>query len=269
MFNDFLFSVITVGLNESEIIDTLLPLTSSSSLAHFEIIVVTPFISDNLRGSLPSASFISDPGNGVYSAMNMALRFASGAYVWFLNAGDKSSFDHISINTLIRDLRTIMHNYPTNKLPILFFGECFLSNRLRLCNHLFLKLTLLSLGMPISHQNILIPLSAHKPFTSIYRYSSDYFSLMSLIFKNNVPFVCRPFKLALLVPGGISDLNRYSVLSERLLITVRLFSYIYSPTFLVVYILRLLREALASTSKTILAKFISLRSCCLSLFGGS
>lgn len=256
MSNNPFLSIITVGLDESEIIETLKPLTSSLCLASLEIIVATPFLTDTLREKLPNAAFISDPGYGVYSAMNEALRFASGVYVWFLNAGDQSLIDLNSINSLLRDLSTTMHIYSSNKLPIVFFGSrsCCLYDFFS-CNRLILKLTLLSLGMPISHQNILIPLSAHKPFLTNYRYSSDYSLLIDLIFRYNIPCLCRSFKLARLAPGGISDINRFSVLAERFRITAPLFSYAYSPVSLLIYVVRVFREALACIAKKILHAF--------------
>ena len=86
MEDKILLSLITVGLNENEIYSTLKPLTSCFACSYIESIVVTPCQSECLQNLLPHTNFIHDSGSGVYSAMNQGLSFASGTYVWFLNA---------------------------------------------------------------------------------------------------------------------------------------------------------------------------------------
>jgi hypothetical protein len=81
---------------------------------------------------------------------------------------------------------------------------------------------------------------------------------MHLIFRNKIPCLLRPFKLALLAPGGLSDLNRYSVLAERFRIAASMFPYLYLPIFLCMFVIRILREIMAGSLKIILSTLLKL-----------
>ena len=83
MTNNIFLSIITVGLCDQDIIDTLYPLNNILGSSLIESIVVIPYPNAYLQQSRPHSCFISDPGKGVYSAMNEGLHHATGAYVWF------------------------------------------------------------------------------------------------------------------------------------------------------------------------------------------
>ena len=207
-----------------------------------------------MKKHLPYSQFIIDSGHGVYLAMNDGLQSALGSYVWFLNAGDRSLIDPIGMQSLLIDLKKYLVNPSAISLPIFFFcGSNPFVFFTSLLSHFYIKFSLFSLGMPVSHQNILIPLSIHKPFATQYDFSSDYRLLVDLIFKHSIPLLAKSVKIAQLSPNGISDRNRLLVFSERFKIITQLYSLFYFPFFLSMYFLRSSRELLAHNIKRLFA----------------
>ncbi len=256
-------SIITIGLSESEICTTLLPLQMLLKSAHVESIVVTPVITSHLRMSLPFSSFYKDDRKGVYQAMNHALGKAKGSYVWFLNAGDQSLLNPHSGQPALSIIRSIIDKALSPRdLPIIIFGTKLLADPLLapLSRSIF-ALTLLSLGMPSSHQNILIPRQLHSEFTYAYRHSSDYYLLNKMVFQNNSSVLYAPSqKIARLVPGGISDLNRLDVFIERFHISLSVHRVSVIILIFPCLFIRLARELLARAAKSILVLLAHARS---------
>jgi hypothetical protein len=256
-------SIITVGLSEAEIFSTLLPLRILIENEAVESIVVTPRVSGNLRSGFPFSSFYTDEGKGIYQAMNHALTKVKGSYVWFLNAGDQSTLNSHSSLSVLSTISSIVDNAVSPKdLPVLIFGSKLFANPyLAPLSRFFLALSLISLGMPASHQNILIPRFSHPEFTYSYRYSSDYHLLNEIVFCHisRILYVSSR-KIARLAPGGISDMNRLDVFRERLQISF----YAHHVSVILIifpcFVVRLSRELLAGLVKTILKCFRYIKS---------
>jgi hypothetical protein len=251
-------SIITVGLSAAEISSTILPLKTLIEYEAVESIVVTPHISSNLRSRLPFSSFYKDEGKGVYQAMNHALIKAKGSYIWFLNAGDQSLLTTESALSFLSTVGGYVDKAvsPRN-LPVLIFGSKLVATPcLAPLSRNLLALSLISLGMPASHQNILIPRLSHPEFSYSYRYSSDYHLLNEIVFRHiaTISYVSSR-KIARLAPGGISDLNRLDVFSERLQISL---AFHHVSAILIgfpCFVVRLLRELLAGLAKAALNSF--------------
>lgn len=251
-------SIITVGLSDAEISSTLLPLKTLIENEAVESIIVTPHISSNLLSRLPFSSFYKDEGKGVYQAMNHALIKAKGSYIWFLNAGDQSL---LTTETTLSLLSSIDANIdkaasPRN-LPTLIFGsKLFSSPYLAQLSRDFFALSLILLGMPASHQNILIPRLSHPKFTYSYRYSSDYYLLNEIVFRHiSTILYVSSRKIATLAHGGISDLNRLDVFRERLQISISFHNVSVILLSFPCFVVRLLRELLAGLAKAALNSF--------------
>ena len=250
--NRILLSIITIGLDESEIIETLRPLSSILQSPCIESIVVTPTLSEYLQSMAINSSFILDPGLGVYSAMNTGLSHATGSYIWWLNAGDQSLLKPSSISHLIGFLSSINNQYSNANYPIIYCGVSTISFSKFNFTNVWFAFSFLTLGMPISHQNILVPLSNHHPFSSYYRYSSDISLKFDLILIDRASLLSYPLKLSRLSAGGISDQNRLAVFSERFRILINSPLYYLSPVFLFSYSIRVIRETIARILKYIL-----------------
>ena len=251
--HNILLTIITVGLNDHEIAATLNPLTQSLSCSSVESIIVTPSPSDSLRNSFPSSTFVADPKTGVYFAMNEGLRIATGFYVWFLNAGDESLLDDVSIQYMLEDLRKRLIRCSVQNFPLVLFGFGYSPFADAFCLRILFKFSLFTLGMPVSHQNILFARSLHNPFSNQYRYSSDYEILSNFVIKSRSRILfasSRP--IAKLVAGGISDINRLTVFQERYAILMRLVNVSYTPIVATSFLVRVLREFSASTIKLLI-----------------
>ena len=253
MKNLILLSIITIGIDESEILESLQPIKSILGIPDIESIIVTPNYDLDFQQSLPFSRFIQDPGLGVYPAMNTGLRCANGSYVWFLNAGDKCLLDHNSILSLLEILRKNLHLSDSKKLlPIIIFNSrIFRTSYANCLSSFLLKCSLFSLGMPISHQNILIPLSIHKLFSLDYSYCSDYHLFVDLVFNSGSLTTFSNLNLSCLRPGGISDINRLHVFYERFCVMSSLFPKPYSLVFFVFCGTRIFRELVARFLKKI------------------
>ena len=87
------FTVITVCLNASDVIERTIRSTASQTYKGVEFIIVDGGSTDGTldivnRYTQSVSHFISEPDNGIYDAMNKGLRYSHGEYVCFMNAGD-------------------------------------------------------------------------------------------------------------------------------------------------------------------------------------
>jgi hypothetical protein len=251
-------SIITVGLSEFEIFNTLSPLSFLSDHHSVEFIAITPHLTTHLLDCLPFVHFYSDEEKGVYQAMNQGLNKAQGLYLWFLNAGDQSLLNSRSSLLFLSSIATIIdHSLSPRDLPVLIFGSRLASiSYLAPLGRALLCSSCLSLGMPFSHQNIIIPRILHPPFTNTFCYSSDYYLLNHIIFLNSskILFVSNS-KIAMLASGGISDLNRFAVFRERLQISLA--AHHVSAVLIIFpsFVFRILRELLARLAKKALHSY--------------
>lgn len=266
--SDILITVITVGLVESEIINTVCPLSPLFELPSVESIIVTPDPTDQIKSLLPFSFFHVDPGLGVYDAMNEGLLHANGSYIWFLNAGDDSLVQPSDIQPLLDKIRLLTRSSEHTLPIILFVSNPFISHLPHSLNIFFFKLSMVSLGMPVSHQNILVPSVIHKHFSLMYSFCSDYNLLSSLIFRKKSPVIIHTIhQLAHLSSGGISDTNRISVFTERLHIMLSIFPFILIPVFYIFYVFRSTREYIASFAKKLISLLLQLfKFFCRSIF---
>lgn len=88
-----LISILVVCLNPGEKIITTLDSIKSQSFTNYEVIVKDGVSSDNTLEILKNyddmnITVISKKDSGIYDAMNQAISYAKGRYVYFLNCGD-------------------------------------------------------------------------------------------------------------------------------------------------------------------------------------
>lgn len=249
-----ILSIITIGLFSSEIIDTLTPFSNSEMDSRVEFIVVTPIRNIDSLKTRVSAVFVPDQGEGVYQAMNLGISASRGDYLWFLNSGDVSLLTSDSFVSLLSFLSR--QKLTPTKSSLLFFGfkPLVLGQR---CMHFLhgslFKLLILYSIMPVSHQNIIFLRSHHKPFSLRYHYSCDFEILAQLIFSSECKVsLASSLPIAKLVAGGISDSNRLSVFLERYAILRQLVPVYYAPIIFMGFLVRTLRELIASKAKSII-----------------
>ena len=86
-----LFSVITVCLNCKEKLEKTANSLLNQTFNNIEYIIKDGESSDGTEKIIQNVGadvVVSSPDNGVFNAMNQAIRIAKGEYVYFLNAGD-------------------------------------------------------------------------------------------------------------------------------------------------------------------------------------
>lgn len=165
-----LISVITVTRNDSENLIETINSFRSQTYPNLEFIIVDGASVDDTIDVIKSNSdiintWVSEPDDGIYHAMNKGLDLAKGFGVIFLNSGD--CFDG---NVLKEEI----------KIPCIF--SCRIVNqdgdsRIRRFGKIYM-------GMPTSHQCIVFKNSDSR-FNTNYRISSDYdYSLRTNVFSD-------------------------------------------------------------------------------------
>lgn len=86
-------SIITINRNNAIGLEQTIKSVISLKYSNFEYIVIDGASTDNsidiIRKYASGITFwISEPDKGIYNAMNKAVDFASGEYIFFLNSGD-------------------------------------------------------------------------------------------------------------------------------------------------------------------------------------
>lgn len=86
-------SVITINRNNANGLEQTIKSVISLKYSDFEYIVIDGASTDNSieiihKYASNITSWISEPDEGIYNAMNKAVNFSSGEYIFFLNSGD-------------------------------------------------------------------------------------------------------------------------------------------------------------------------------------
>lgn len=87
-------SIITVTFNAADLLPQTMQSVAEQTYPEIEYLIIdgastdaTVAVAKTFRDRL-DFKLVSEPDRGLYDAMNKGLRLATGAYVWFLNAGD-------------------------------------------------------------------------------------------------------------------------------------------------------------------------------------
>ena len=93
-------SIITVSFNAAEVLERTILSIINQSFADYEYIIIDGASTDSTTDIIEKYrdkvhKYISEPDEGLYDAMNKALKMAEGDYVWFMNAGDQLFDNHI------------------------------------------------------------------------------------------------------------------------------------------------------------------------------
>ncbi len=94
------FSLITVCYNAARLLPDTLQSALQQSFKDFELVIIDGGSTDHTQEVLRPfeayiGTFISEPDQGIYDAMNKGVKAAKGEYVYFLNAGDSFYSPHV------------------------------------------------------------------------------------------------------------------------------------------------------------------------------
>ena len=185
-------------------------------------------------------NIVSEPDNGLYDAMNKALKMADGQYVVFLNAGDAlhapDTLSHVERMTHMG-------------APAVVYGETdIVDAQGRFIAHRRLKapreLTWKSFrwGMLVCHQSFYVRLSVAPPYDLQYRYSADVdwcIRVMRAAEARHMPLVNAHCILTDYLQEGLTTTHHRSSLLERFRIMGKHYGY---PTTLLMHVCFLFRN---------------------------
>ena len=187
--------------------------------------LVQRYVEQNTMASVPhSIRLVCEHDQGLYDAMNKAIRQATGEYIVFLNAGDKLHTPQ-TITRIVDSLDWIKGDYSN---PAIAYGETdivdeegrFIRHRRlqapeKLDDHSFLD------GMLVCHQSFYVrtDLAREEPYNLSYRYSADYDWCLRLIRKarkRRLQIINTPQVLTDYLNEGLTTRNHHRSLLERL-----------------------------------------------------
>lgn len=168
------FSVITVCFNALSVIQETYESLHSQSSSNYEWIVIDGASSDGTKEWVAERSpdvFFSEPDGGIYDAMNKALRFVRGEYVFFLNAGDRF-FDSQVLSDIEAELDSRLEAVDVLYGDVVYFGP----DRSRRKRFNWLTRSRLVYG-DLCHQATFVRFDLFKKFGFFdlsYRYNADF-----------------------------------------------------------------------------------------------
>jgi len=231
--NDFkpLISIITVVFNSENLLEKTILSIVNQTYKNIEYIIVDGGSTDGTIDIIKKygqsvSNWFSEKDRGLYDAMNKGLKIASGDYVWFINSGDKI----YSSNTLEMIFNTL------NTLPDVIYGETqiidILDNPKGMRRHSApegLNWKMLTKGMLVCHQSVLVKRSLAIDYNLNYKHSSDFEWLIEVL-KNAGTIHNSGLILSKFMEGGQTTKNLIPGLKERFKIMSKHFGLI--PTIL-------------------------------------
>lgn len=180
----------------------------SQKCRDFEWIVIDGASTDGTKTYLEklnneNTTWISEPDNGIYDAMNKGLDIAKGEYMIFLNSGD--TFSDSDVLDKIKKSITI-----TESKPILLYGDAYEIDK---DGVLFFKKArshkMIDFGMFTHHQAMIYRSDSIKKFKYPleYKIGSDYALTAKLVEENNSA-VYLNFAICVFEQGGASHLSQ-------------------------------------------------------------
>lgn len=97
-----MYSIITVVLNEKELLKKTIRSVLTQSYSDYEFIIIDGKSTDGTMELIQEAAaqnesirYISEKDNGIYDAMNKGIALAKGEYILFMGAGDTFYHEHV------------------------------------------------------------------------------------------------------------------------------------------------------------------------------
>ncbi len=241
-----LISIITVVYNSERFIERTIKSIINQTYSNIEYIIVDGASADGTINIIKKyekyiGKWISEKDNGLYDAMNKAIKMATGNYLLFINSGDE-----IYTENILTDIFSKLDN-----LPDVIYGETeivdFSGQSVGMRRHSTPeKLTWRSLrfGMKVCHQSILVKKELVEPYRLNYNYSSDFEWVIRVLKRANTVYNSKLI-LSKFMEGGMTKQSMIPSLKERFKIMSRyygliptLFNHIYLAMKLSIYYLK-------------------------------
>ena len=119
------FSIIVVCLNPKDKLRQTLNSISGQDYSDYEVIIKDGGSTDGSLSCVDefpnmNISVYSSKDNGIYDAMNTAVTYAKGKFVYFLNCGD-----YFKNETVLSDVRLSMDAFDLENNKCIFYGNIF------------------------------------------------------------------------------------------------------------------------------------------------
>lgn len=237
-------TVITVTYNAEDTLERTLNSVYEQTYPHINHVIVdgksndgtvallasyhNKWTQENQRGrEANSFVWISEPDEGLYDAMNKAIRMATGHYLCFLNAGDTFYLPHT--------VEELMRSFDPTRSPDILYGETAIVNN----DGRFLHMRRLHApdtltwksfrnGMLVCHQAFIVKREMVEPYDLQYRFSSDFDWAIRMLKKASSIHNSRQVLINYL-NEGITTRHRKASLKERYRIMVK--HYGHGTTF--------------------------------------
>jgi len=210
-----LLSVITVVFNNARDIERTILSVLDQSYPHIEYIVVDGGSTDGTVEIISKyrqqiGTFLSEPDQGIYDAMNKGIALAKGDYLLFMNSGDE-----------IYAKDTVEKVFASADNADIYYGETemfdenwhSLGQRRHQAPEEFTWKSF-KLGMNISHQAIYVKKNLATAYDLNYRYSADIDWIIRIAKKSSNIVNVHNYVAKYLV-GGMSKKKHWASLCER------------------------------------------------------
>ena len=202
-------SIITITFNNLSGLKKTVESVETLSHAEYEHIVIDGGSSDETKAFLSnynghSITWVSEPDNGIYDAMNKGIKRSTGSWIIFMNAGD------IFVN------RTLFSKIDLTGEFDIIYGNSYISysggfRRLSKPS----RIEKIWKGMSFTHQAVICKreLIVHHPFDLKWEYCADFEQIFSF-FLQKKQFCYQDTGFCEIEAGGISDTKRYKATLE-------------------------------------------------------
>ncbi|MES0303039.1 glycosyltransferase family 2 protein [Citrobacter sedlakii] len=209
-------SVVTVVYNAEKEIEKTIESVLAQNYENLEYIIVDGLSKDGTGAIINKYlanidCFISEKDNGIYDAMNKALKLVSGEWVIFLNAGDVF-FSSNSIETVFKGLtESELEEY------CLIGGDVLFSTKEQEKVYKVKNVKERWICMPACHQSLFIKSSVHKqyPYNLSYKICADH-ELFIKLYERGYRFLKSNNIVSVFKYDGLSATNRIDLYLEKL-----------------------------------------------------
>ena len=224
-----LVSIITIVLNQSNMIDNTLKSSINQTYKNKEIIVIDGCSTDGTLDTINKyrnylSFIISEKDNGIYDAMNKGIKQATGEWIIFMNSSDCFANDNVLSEVF-------SNNYYLN--INLIYGGFILNDIYN--KPLTMSIKSLCYGMPTTHQSMFFK-NIEIYYDTNYKLASDYDYVWRYFNIDHIKITLINIPISIIDNRGESYINRGINSREYLSI-----AKIYSPS-IIIYINYMLRN---------------------------
>ena len=155
-------------------------------------------------------SWLSEPDNGIYDAMNKGVLLSTGRYILFMNSGDEFAGPNVISN--------IVHHINYEKItPDFIYGDSLdVEENGQSYYRKALPASYIKVGMITRHQAMFYRREciSNEKYPSNFKLSGDYALTANLLMKENINVLKVNFPICQFSSGGKHDIHRLKALLE-------------------------------------------------------